>query len=210
MKVLLVNGSPNENGCTRRALEEVGKALEQQGIQTELFWIGRDAFHSCTGCGTCAARHYCMFDDRVNVFLQKAEEVQGFLFGTPVHWAGPTGSLISFMDRVCAVEFFSKKERFYLKPAAAVISARRGGASATYDVLNKYFGFMQMPIVSTQYWNMAHGMTPQEMEGDTEGLQTMEILGNNMAYFLKCMVAGNLEGLEKPQYQSHILTNFIH
>lgn len=208
MKVLLVNGSPHKEGCTHGALVEIAKTLKEEDIDSEIFWIGKEPFHSCIACWACVELKKCVFEDSVNEFLEKAKEYQGYFFGTPVHWAGATGSLISFLDRVCCASYASKSDSLYLKPAAAIVSARRGGASATYDQLNKYFGFLQMPIVSSQYWNMVHAMEPEELEQDQEGLQTMRVLARNMAYLLRCQNAAKELGVPLPQQEERILTNF--
>ena len=210
MKVLLVNGSPHKNGCTYTALTEVEKALNEEGIETEIFWIGTKAISGCIGCYSCTNLGKCVIDDIVNEFVEKAKEFDGFIFGTPVHYAAMSGNMASFMDRV----FYSagcggKRKYFTYKPASAVICARRAGTTATYDQINKYFGINQMPIISSRYWNMVHGSTPSDVLQDEEGMQTMRILGRNMAYFLKCIEAGNKNGVEKPKTEKTILTNFI-
>jgi len=206
MKVLLVNGSPHPTGCTNRALREVAAALETQGVGSELFWIGVKPLAGCIACGQCAKTGRCVFKDRVNEFLEVAGDFDGFVFGSPVHYAGAGGAITSFMDRAF---YASGPELFYMKPAAAIVSARRGGNTATWDQLNKYFGIKQMPIVTSQYWNMVHGNTPAEVEQDLEGLQTMRTLGYNMAYMLKCLEAGRTAGVELPQREPGQRTNFI-
>lgn len=210
MKVLLVNGSPHQNGTTFAALSEVEKTLKEEGIETEMFWISNKPTGGCIGCMSCAKLGKCVFDnDRVNEFVEKAKNVDGFIFGSPVHYAAMGGNIASFMDRV----FYSascggKQEYFAFKPAASVVCARRGGLSATYDQINKYFGINQMPIISSSYWNMVHGKTPEETLQDEEGLQTMRRLARNMAYFLKCIEAGKKLGVEKPKQEQTIRTNF--
>ncbi len=209
MKVMLVNGSPHEKGCTYTALSEVAAALEQEGVETEFFWIGNRPIGGCIGCGACrrTGSGRCVFDgDPVNEFLAKAGEFDGYVFGTPVHYAAASGSMTAFMDRI----FYAGGKSFYLKPAAAVISARRGGTTATWDQMNKYFGILQMPIITSQYWNMVHGNTPDEVRQDAEGLQTMRTLGRNMAWFLKCKEAGQAAGVPLPQREEPQRTNFIH
>ncbi|MEG1783036.1 MAG: flavodoxin family protein, partial [Oscillospiraceae bacterium] len=178
MKVLLVNGSPNADGCTFTALKEVEKSLIEDGIETEIFQIGKKPISGCIDCNVCASSGKCVFDDLVNEFVEKAKSCDGFIFGSPVYYAGANGSITSLLDRV----FHSNKKSdvFYLKPAAAVVSARRGGTTAALDQLNKYFLISQMPVIASQYWNMVHGNTPQEVKQDLEGLQIMRTLGKNM------------------------------
>lgn len=210
MKVILVNGGPHKEGCTYTALKEVEKTLNQENIETEIFWIGNKPIAGCIACKSCAKNGKCIFDDVVNEFVEKAKDVDGFVFGSPVHYAGATGTITSFMDRV----FYSasqagKADRFLFKPATTVISARRAGTTATYDQLNKYFGINQMPIISSRYWNMVHGSTPDDVKKDEEGLQIMRILGRNMAYYLKCIEAGKEKGIEIPKQEKINFTNFI-
>ncbi len=204
MKVLLVNGSPHENGCTYTALAEVAKALNENGVETEIVWLGKTALEGCRGCRACAKLWKCVIDDAVNEFMEKAVEADGFVFGSPVHYASAGGALVSFMDRL----FYSSSRKLAYKPAACVVSCRRGGASATFDVLNKYFTINNMPVVSSNYWNEIHGNTAEEALQDVEGIQTMRVLGNNMAWLLKCIQAGKSAGIE-PQKEKKVLTNFI-
>ena len=205
MKVLLVNGSPNKNGCTFTALSEVAKTLEGHDIETEIFWIKTKPITGCIACGKCSELGKCTFDnDVVNEFVEKAYDADAFVFGSPVYYASANGSMTSFLDRA----FYSNSHgsgagAFKHKPGAVVCSARRGGTTATYDQLIKYLGISQMPIISSFYWNMVHGNTHDE-----EGLGTMRQLAHNMAFFLECMKAGEEKGLtiteeEKPR------TNFI-
>nr|WP_320145703.1 flavodoxin family protein [uncultured Anaeromusa sp.] len=209
MKVLLVNGSPHEKGCTYTALTEVATALETEQISAALFWIGNKPLAGCIACRSCAEKKKCVFDDKVNEFLSIAAEYDGFVFGTPVHWAAASGAITSFLDRAFYADLCGGKKSFYLKPAAAVISARRAGTTATYDQINKYFGLLQMPIISSQYWNMVHGAKPEEVRKDLEGLQTMRTLARNMAFFLKCKEAGLEAGVPLPVTEETIFTNFI-
>lgn len=209
MKVLLVNGSPHENGCTYTALMEVAKPLNEDGIDTEIFWIGIKPLAGCIACKKCAKTGLCAFDDCVNDFLGMAKDADGFIFGSPVHYAAATGAITSFMDRVFYSDLQSGKQSFYLKPAAAVVSARRAGTTATFDQLNKYFTISEMPIISSCYWNMVHGAKPEDVEKDLEGLQTMRILARNMAWFLKCKEAGMKAGVHFPVKEEKIFTNFI-
>lgn len=209
MKVLLVNGSPRKEGCTFTALTEVGKALNADGIETGTFWIGVKPLSGCIACKTCVKKHKCVFDDAVNEFLDVAGDYDGFVFGTPVHWGGATGAITSFLDRAFYADFCGGGNRFLLKPAAAVMSARRAGTTATWDQMNKYFGLMQMPIIASRYWNMVHGTTPDEVRQDLEGMQIMRILGKNMAFFLKCKEAGLAAGISLPEQETISFTNFI-
>ena len=205
MKVLLVNGSPHAKGCTYTALCEVAAALEKQGIETELFQIGTKPVSGCLGCGACIKTGKCVVDDVVNEFVEKAKAADGFVFGSPVHFANASGAITSFMDRA----FYGKGAVYADKPAAAIMSCRRGGATATLDQLNKYFTISNMPIVSSQYWNMVHGNTPDEVRQDAEGMQTMRTLGTNMAWLLKCIEAGKAAGVTKPEREAKVATNFI-
>ena len=205
MKVLLVNGSPHAQGCTYTALCEVAAALEKQGIETELFQVGTKPISGCLGCGACIKTRKCVIDDVVNEFVEKAKDADGFVFGSPVHYAGASGAITSFMDRA----FYGKGAVYANKPAAAVMSCRRGGATATLDQLNKYFTISNMPIVSSQYWNMVHGNTPDEVRQDAEGMQTMRTLGINMAWLLKCIEAGKAAGIAMPEREAKVATNFI-
>jgi len=209
MKVLLVNGSPHVHGCTYTALEEVSKTLQAEGIETEIFHIGMKPLSGCIACRKCAELGHCVFHDSVNEFLELAKNADGFIFGTPVHFASAGGAVTSFMDRVFYSDLCSRNQSFYLKPAASVISARRGGTTATFDQLNKYYTIMEMPIISSQYWNMVHGNSPDEVKKDLEGLQIMRTLGRNMAWFLKCKEAGIHAGVPFPEREKKIGTNFI-
>ncbi len=209
MKVLLTNGSPHKEGCTYTALCEVSKALNKNGVDTDIFWIGNKALSGCIACGKCKENNRCVFQDTVNEFLDIAGDYDGFVFGTPVHWGGATGSLTSFMDRVFYADLCGDGNRFLLKPAAVVTSARRAGTTATWDQINKYFGLMQMPIITSQYWNMVHGASPEQVKQDLEGLQTMRVLGNNMAFFLQCKKVALQMGIQMPEQEPMIFTNFI-
>lgn len=209
MKVILVNGSPHERGCTYTALSEVAEALNHEGIDTQIFQLGIKSLTGCTACKSCIKLGRCVFDDKVNEFLEIAGDFDGFIFGSPVHYAAASGAITSFMDRVFYADLCSGKQSFYLKPAAAVVSARRAGTTAAFDQLNKYFTLMQMPIISSQYWNMVHGQTPEDVKKDEEGLQIMRTLGRNMAFFLKCKEAGIKSGIAFPDREKHVSTNFI-
>ena len=199
MKALLINGSPHENGCTFTALHRIAETLELQDVSTEIFHIGKTPVGGCMDCGYCAEKKICVIDDCVNRALKKAEEADGFVFGTPVYFASPNGSMVAFMDR------FFKAGDFPHKPAAVAASARRGGCTAALEVLIKYPTYNQMPLVSADYWPIIHGNTPEEVLRDEEGLHTMETLGLNMAWLLKCIENG-----EKPvKREKSIWTNFI-
>ena len=205
-KVLLVNGSCNEMGCTYTALTEVAAALEKEGLETEIFQLGREAIRDCVGCGGCRKLGRCVFDDdAVNGFVDKAGKADGFVFGTPVYYAHPSGRILSFLDRA----FYSGGSAFACKPGACVASARRAGTTASLDVLNKYFTINRMPVVSSNYWNMVHGNTPDEVRKDLEGLQIMRGIGQNMAWIIKCIEAGRAAGIECPKSEAKVRTNFI-
>ena len=208
MKVLLVNGSPHEKGCTYTALSVVAETLNAEGIETEIFHIGAEPISGCRGCGACRKQKLgkCVVDDIVNVFGEKAKEADGFVFGSPVHYASAAGSLLAFMDRF----FYSAgKDTLRLKPAAAVASARRAGTTATLDILNKYFTISEMPVVSSRYWNMVHGSRPEDVYMDEEGMAVMRTLGRNMAFLLKALEAAKSAGIEFPEQEPNVRTNFI-
>lgn len=206
MKVLLINGSPKANGCTYTALAEIAEELEKENIEAEIFHVGNKPIRGCIACGGCSKTNgRCVFDDdTVNLALEKAEKADGFIFGSPVHYAGASGAMTSFLDR-----FFYAGNCFQYKPGAAVVSCRRGGATAAFDQLNKYFTISNMPIVSSQYWNMVHGNTPEEVKQDLEGMQTMRTLGRNMAWLLKSIQAGKEAGIRLPEKEPRAVTNFI-
>ena len=193
MKVLLVNGSPHKEGCTYTALKEVEKELIAAGVETEVIWLGVKPISGC-----------CI-EDGVNEFLDKAEKADGFVFGSPVHYAALSGALTSFMDRA----FYGKGKVFRYKPAAGIVSARRGGTTAAFDQVNKYFTISSMPVVSSKYWNMVHGNTPEQVLQDEEGMQVMRELGRNMAWLLKCIEAGRAAGIPDPIKEKPVMTNFI-
>lgn len=204
MKVLLVNGSCHEKGCTYTALAEVAKALNANGVETEIYQLGGKKISGCNGCWACKKIKKCVVEDGVNEFVEKAAQFDGFVFGSPVYYASASGNLVSFMDRV----FYSGGKFLAYKPAAAVVSCRRAGASTTFDVINKYFTINNMPIVGSNYWNEIHGNTAEEAAQDEEGLQTMRVLGNNMAWILKCLQLGKEAGVE-PVRERKVMTNFI-
>jgi len=205
MKVILVNGSPHKAGCTDRALREVARALEDEGIGTEVFWIGAKPIIGCMGCGKCSDGNGCTFGGSVNEFIAKAADADGFVFGSPVHYAAATGAMTSFMDRV----FYASGRLLMGKPAAAVASARRAGTTSTFDQLGRYFTIKGMPVVSSTYWNMVHGSDPAQVEQDLEGLQTMRNLGHNMAWLLRCIEAGGKAGIVYPEPETSARTDFI-
>lgn len=205
MRVLLVNGSPHKDGVTNLALEEIAKALKNNDIESEIFWIGNKAISGCIGCGACFKTKRCFINDKVNEFVEKAEQADGFIFGSAVHYAGPTGFIKSFMDRC----FYGKSYAFSYKPAASIVSCRRGGAATAFDDLNKYFTITNMIIVGSQYWNQIHGNTKEEAKEDKEGLQTMRTLANNMSWILKSIDCGKKNDIQKPEKEKKISTNFI-
>ena len=203
MKVLLLNGSPHEKGCTYTALREVETALNDCSVETELLWLGNGHVRDCIACHACRKAGKCAFDDDVaNEIIEKAAACDGFVFGTPVYYAHPNGRIFSILDRV----FFAGGRNFAHKPGAAVCSARRGGTTATFDALNKYFTISQMPVVSSTYWNMVHGNSPDEVRQDAEGLQTMRNLGRNMAWLLQCI---ERSGIPAPAAERGNWTSFI-
>ena len=209
MKVLMVNGSPHEKGCTYTALSEVAKTLNEDGIETDFFWIGTSPMAGCIDCGTCGRTGNCVYGDKVNAFTEINSQYDGYIFGAAVHYASANGAMASFMDRVFYTDSRSKRYNFYLKPAAAIACARRAGTTATFDQLNKYFSISQMPIISSNYWNNVHGLTPEEVIQDLEGMKIMRTLGRNMAWFLKCKEAGAKAGVPLPKKEEAVYTNFI-
>ncbi len=209
MKVLLVNGSPHVHGTTDAALQIVGEAIKNRNIQVDTYWIGNKPLTGCIGCGYCGKHGQCHYDDKVNEFLEVAKEYDGFVFGTPVHFAGATGSFTSFMDRAFFVDHCAGKETFLRKPAGVVAVARRAGTSATLDQINKYPLYAQMMLVGSRYWNMAFGKSPEELTGDEEGVQIMRVLGQNMAWLLESIEAGREKQVAEPERETRISTNFI-
>ena len=205
MHVLMLNGSSKSKGNTYTALLEVGKQLEKEGITYEIVQMGADPVRDCIGCGNCNEKGCIFTDDAVNEFIAKAKEADGFVFGTPVYYAHPSGRILSFLDRV----FYSSSSVFRFKPGASVAVARRGGTSASFDCLNKYFGISQMPVAGSTYWNSVHGAIPGEAQMDAEGLQTMRNLARNLAWMMKCFDAGKKQGIALPDTESGNRTNFI-
>lgn len=206
MKVLLINGSPHEHGCTWTALSEIASVLEAESIQTELVHVGHRPIMGCTGCGACRGGNGCVYrDDPVCAIVEKAAEADGFVFGSPVHYAAASGAMTALMDRC----FYSGGAAFAYKPAACIVSCRRGGATAALDQLNKYLTISNMPLVSSSYWSMVHGTTPEEVRQDLEGMQTMRRIGKNMAWLLRCIEAGRMAGIDRPAEEPKVRTNFI-
>ena len=225
MKVLMLNGSCKKEGNTYNALLEIGKQLEKEGIDYEAFdgslsnlffmiaapdganntHLGSEPVRDCIGCGGCASGKCVYTDDAVNEFVEKARTADGFVFGTPVYYAHPSGRVLSFLDRA----FYSGSGAFKFQPGASVAVARRGGTSASFDVMNKYFGISQMPVAGSTYWNIAHGRTPGEVVKDAEGMQTMRNLAKNLAWMMKCFEAGKNAGIELPDTESGNRTNFV-
>lgn len=204
MKVLLINGSPNAKGCTYTALEEVSKTLNQEGIETEIIHVGNKDIRGCIACRKCKTNGKCVFNDIVNEVAPKFNECDGIIIGSPVYYASANGTLISFIDRL----FYSMPADKTMKVGAAVVSCRRGGNTSTFDQINKYFTISGMPVASSQYWNMVHGNSPEEVKQDLEGMQTMRTLGKNMAFLMKSIQLGK-EQFGLPEKESHIFTNFI-
>ena len=207
MKVLLINGSPHEKGCTFTALDEVARELEKKGIESEIFWLGTDPVRSCHGCGGCRTGSGCVWskvdkNDKVAECREKLPGIDGIIVGSPVHYAGASGQITSFLGRL----FYSSASLLQGKPASAVVSCRRGGASSAYEQLCKYFQMSNMPLVTSQYWNQVHGNTPDEVRRDEEGLQTMRTLADNMAWMLYSIKAA---GLPLPEREARLRTNFI-
>lgn len=205
MKVLMLNGSANAKGNTYLSLLEIGKQLEKEGIEYEIFQLGGKPIRDCIGCNQCTETGCVFSDDLVNTFVAKAKEADGFVFGTPVYYAHPSGRILSFLDRA----FYSSSNVFAFKPGAAIAVARRGGTTASFDVMNKYFGICQMPVVSSTYWNNVHGAVPGEAESDAEGLQTMRNLARNMAWMIKCFALGRENQIKLPETERGNRTNFI-
>ncbi len=206
MKVLLLNGSSNKRGCTFTALEEVANELQVHGIDTEIVQLGGGAVRDCIACNAChKLESACVFDDIVNEVIEKAKMADGFVFGSPVYYAHPSGRILSVLDRA----FYAATSVFAHKPGMSIVSARRGGTTASFDVLNKYFTIAEMPVVSSSYWNMVHGMTAEEVKQDLEGLQVMRNGGKNMAWLLQCIEAGAKQGIGTPITQHIDYTNFI-
>lgn len=205
MKVILLNGSPNQYGCTYTALHEIEETLNYFKIDTEIIWIGKKSVQGCIACFQCTKRHKCVFDDIVNELALKIKESDALIVGSPVYYSNPNGSLLALLDRLA----LSSKESLYAKLGASVVSARRGGCSFAFDAINKFFTMNCMHIVSSQYWNQVHGNTPEEVKQDLEGMQTMRTLAKQMAWLLNCIDVARQNGVYPPQQEDTILTNFI-
>ena len=204
MKALLINGSPHANGCTFTALNIVAEELQKNGIETEIIHIGNKDIRGCIACGKCAELGRCVFNDMVNEVAPKFEQADGLVVGSPVYYAGPNGTLTNLLDRL----FFSAPFDKRMKVGAAVVSARRGGTTAAFDRLNKYFTISEMPIVSSRYWNMVHGFSAEDVMKDEEGVQIMRILGRNMAFLIRA-IAAERERHGLPEKEEARYTNFI-
>lgn len=205
MKALLINGSPHAAGCTFTALSELQKTLEQEGVEAEIVHVGNKDVRGCIACRKCKETGKCVFNDIVNEIAPKFAACDAFVIGSPVYFASPNGTAVSFMDRL----FYSCSVDKTMKVGAAVVSCRRGGNTATFDMLNKYFSISGMPIATSQYWNMVHGGTAEEVKQDLEGLQTMRTLGRNMAFLMKSIALGK-EQLGLPEKEKITFTNFHH
>ena len=205
MKIALINGSPNPHGCTYTALREIADKLAEHGVETEIVQIGKKPIAGCIACGACGRTGKCAFDDGVNALNARADEFDGLIVGSPVYYAGPSGQICAFLDRL----FVSAKGKWTGKLGAAIVSCRRGGATAAFDRLNKYFAISNMTIVGSNYWNQVHGSTPDEVRRDEEGLQTLRTLAENAAYLLKCIDLGKKSGIPAPKYEQRVWTNFI-
>lgn len=208
LKVLLVNGSPHKEGCVFTALTEIATTLKDEGVDSTLFWVGNQPVAGCIGCGACVGKRRCFRNDRVNEFVEMMDDYDGFVFGTPVHYAAASGAMTSFLDRVFFIDEFNG-DHFGGKPAAAIATCRRSGGTAALDQMNKYMTDCNMPVVPSQYWNVVHGNTPDEIRRDTEGLQTMHVLARNMTWLLKCIALGREHGIGFPAHEQHTMTNFI-
>lgn len=207
MKVLMINGSAHENGCTAAALAEMASILKEEGIDSEIVCLGGAPLRDCIGCGACSQlENRCAFDDDpINELIDKARSADGFVFGSPVYYAHPSGRLLSALDRM----FYAASAVFRGKPGATVVSARRAGTTASLDVLNKYFGITGMPLAGSTYWGMVHGSRASEVACDTEGLQTMRNLARNLAYMMKSAALARENGLSAPSMERGNRTNFI-
>ncbi len=205
MKVLFINGSPNEYGCTYTALNEIQKTLTQYNIDSELLYLGKAPIPGCISCMACRKTGFCRRDKIIIDIQERLDEFSAIVIGSPVYFSGPTGQLISFLNRL----FFANVERMRGKIGAAVVSCRRGGASATFEQINQYFTISNMPIASSQYWNSVHGLTPDDVRQDLEGLQTMRTLGHNLAKMLRLREVAIKMGMTEPIGEIPLTTNFI-
>ena len=209
MKVLLINGSPRKAGCTFTALSEIAAELEKQGVLADIEWIGNKPISGCLACGTCTKTGKCVIDDRVNEIAAILDDYDGYVFGSPVYYSGINGAMMSFMDRLCYSGSRDGMSPFKYKPCASIVSARRAGTTSALDQLNKYPMYSQAVVIGSQYWAMVHGNTPEEVRQDAEGLQIMRTLARNMAWFLKIKEAGLVAGVDYPETEEHLWTNFI-
>lgn len=205
MSVILINGSPHKEGCTYTALREVADTLEKNGVAAEIIHLGTKPVAGCIACGNCARTGKCFVDDQVNALIARLPEIEGIVVGSPVYYAAASGQITSFLNRL----FYASAGQFAGKPGAAVVSCRRGGASAAFDQLNKYFTINRMPVVSSQYWNQVHGNTPEQVRCDLEGMQTMRTLGQDMAWLIRCIALGKENGVPFPVPEPTVRTNFI-
>lgn len=203
---MLFNGSAHKNGCTYTALNIIAETLKEEQIDSEIIQLFNNVKHDCTGCGACRKLGHCVFqDDEINSIVEKAKTAEAFIFGSPVYYAHPSGRLLSAMDRM----FYSGSSAFKKKPAAAIVSARRAGTTASLDAITKHFSLNEMPIVSSNYWNMVHGVSPEDVLKDEEGCQIMRTLARNLAWILKCIEVGKENGINPPETEAKIHTNFI-
>jgi multimeric flavodoxin WrbA len=202
-KVLLINGSPKADGCTATALDEVARTLNAEGVETEMIHIGNKNIRGCISCGTCETKGSCVFDDMVNEVSPKFAEADGLVVGSPVYYGSPNGTLLAFLDRL----FYSAQFDTHMKVGAAVVSCRRGGNTASFDVLNKYFTISGMPVASSTYWNQVHGFSAEDVKKDAEGLQTMRNLAKNMSFMIKAF-ADAKEKYGLPEMEHDNFTSF--
>ena len=205
-KALLLNGSPNEHGCTDAALQELAASLNANGVEAEILWLGKKPMQDCIACGHCQEAGQCVFNDLVNTVAARLDEFDALVVGSPVYYSGPTGRLCSFLDRLF---FSSDSAKLRGKLAASVVSCRRGGATAAFQRLNQNFLMSNMHVVASQYWNQVHGFTAEDVRQDAEGLQTMRTLGQNLAYLLDADAAAEAAGLARPVYEEQVFTNFM-
>ena len=205
MKVLLINGSPHEKGCTYTSLKEVADTLVENGVGTEIIWIGKGDVPGCRSCGYCKMKGECVIDDQINQIGKRVGEFDGFVFGAPVFYSGPAGQMNSWMDRF----FYSNAPKMAGKIGASVVNARRGGNTATFERMNQYYLISNMIVPGSMYWNMTHGFTPEDVMKDKEGLHTMRTLGRNIAWLLKCIDAGKKAGIDYPVHEPKEFTHFI-
>ena len=204
-KILLINGSPNQRGCTFTALREISLELAKEGVESEILWLGKEPIADCIACGKCAEAGQCVFDDLVNRIASRLDEFDGVVAGSPVYYGGPSARICAFLDRL----FYSNGARMAGKLGAAVVSCRRGGSTAAFNRLNMYFMMNNMVVPTSQYWNQVHGNTPEEVRQDREGMQTMRMLARNMAWLLRCIELVRIAGLSAPLPEPRDRTNFI-